>query len=133
MKESPLNGKNILVVDDEVELRKAIIFDLKRRGCKTYEASNGNEAFKIVCEQNIHIVVSDVRMPESNGVDLLKQIREKYPKIPVVVLATGFADLTEIEALQLGAYALLDKPFDRKKILGLLENSCSQIENEDAK
>lgn len=126
-KESPLSGKNVLVVDDELELRRAVIFDLKRRGCIIFEAACGADAIEIVKKNRIDIVVSDVRMPNGNGVDLLKQIRELHPEIPIVVLATGFADLREPEALSMGAYALIEKPINRQKMLGLLENSCDLL------
>lgn len=122
-KPSSLAGKKALVVDDEPELRKAIIFDLKRRGCETYEAGCGDEAIKIVQAYPIDIVLSDVRMPNGNGVDLLKQIRKLNPDIPIVLLATGFADLTESDALRMGAYALLEKPLDRRKLYSMLEEA----------
>lgn len=122
-KPSSLAGKKALVVDDEPELRKAIMFDLKRRGCETLEAGCGVEALKIVLAHPIDIVLSDVRMPNGTGVDLLKQIRKLNPDVPIVLLATGFADLTESEALSMGAHALFDKPIDRRKLYSLLENA----------
>lgn len=127
-KESPLKGKNVLVVDDELELRRAVIFDLKRRGCNIFEAACGMDAIAIVNKNRIDIVVSDVRMPNGNGIDLLKQIRENNPSLPVVLLATGFADLSEPEAVNLGAYALIEKPINRQKMLELLENSCALLQ-----
>lgn len=126
-KESPLNGKNVLVVDDELELRRAVVFDLKRRGCNIFEAACGAEAAEIVKNNRIDIIVSDVRMPNGSGVDLLKEVRANNPNLPIVLLATGFADLSEPEALSMGAYALIEKPINRQKMLGLLERSCSLL------
>lgn len=126
-KESPLNGKNVLVVDDELELRSAVVFDLERRGCTIFEAACGADAIKIVEKNQIDIIVSDVRMPNGDGIELLKRIRETHPNLPIVLLATGFADLSESEALNLGAYALIEKPFDRQKMLSLLESSCALL------
>lgn len=126
-KDSSLKDKSVLVVDDEAELRRAMIFDLKRRGCIIFEAQNGTEAIQIVKSTRIDIVVSDVRMPNGDGIDLLKQIRAIDPNIPIVLLATGFADLSEPEALKLGAYALIEKPINRQKMLGLLEDSCDLL------
>jgi DNA-binding NtrC family response regulator len=122
---SPLNGKRVLVVDDEMHLRQAIIFDLKRRGCQIYEAANGNDALNIVKANEIDIVVSDVRMPNGDGVFLLKEIRNHNAQTPIVLLCTGFADLTEPEAVKLGAFGLIEKPIDRKLMLGLLEKSMA--------
>lgn len=126
-KESPLNGKSVLVVDDEIELRRALVFDLKRRGCNIFEAACGSEAVQLAKENHIDIILSDVRMPNGSGVDLLKEIRAINPRLLIVLLATGFADLSEPEALGMGAYALLEKPIDRQKMLGLLENSCALL------
>lgn len=122
--ESPLKGKNVLVVDDEIELRRAVIFDLKRRGCNIFEAATGSEAIEVVKNNSIDIVVSDVRMPNGSGVDLLKYVRQIDSKIPIVLLVTGFADLSEPEAIKLGAYGLIEKPINRQQMLSLLEESC---------
>ena len=113
-------GKHVLVVDDDAELRGAIIFDLQRRGSLTYEAANGVEAFELMKLTTMDIVISDVRMPNGSGIELLKKIREINTEIPFVLLATGFADLTVGEALILGAQALMEKPIDRKKMLALI-------------
>jgi DNA-binding NtrC family response regulator len=126
-KASPLNGKVVLVVDDDPDLRQAVIFDLRRRGCIIHEAGCGADAIEVVKNNKIDIVVTDVRMPNGSGVDLLKQIRQTDPNIPIVLLATGFADLTEPEAKSLGAYGLIEKPIDRQKMFGLLEKSCDLL------
>lgn len=127
IKASPLNGKKVLVVDDDMEIRRSMIFDLKRRGCIIFEAECGIDALAIAQKNSIDIIVSDVRMPNGDGVELLKKIREISPDIPIVFLATGFADLSEPEALRMGAFALLEKPFSRQKMLSLLEDSCSRF------
>ncbi len=126
-KESPLKGRNVLVVDDDFDLRQAMIFDLKRRGCIIFEAACGADAVEIVKANPIEIVISDVRMPNGNGVDMLKEIKKIKPNVPIVVLATGFADLSELEALNLGAHALIEKPINRQQMLGLLESSCELL------
>jgi CheY-like chemotaxis protein len=119
--DSPLANKNILIDDDDEDIRSAIIFDFKKRGCQIFEANSGRQALEIVKTQLIDIVLSDVRMPNGNGIDLVKEIRELNPHTPIILLATGFADLSEPEALALGAQALFEKPFDRKKIFQSIE------------
>ena len=83
---SPLNNKVILVVDDESELREAISFDLKKRGCTVYEAANGTEAFEVVKKHKIDIVISDVRMPNGDGIFLLKKFEKFFKKSPLFYL-----------------------------------------------
>lgn len=120
---SNIKGKSVLIVDDEPELRKAMAFDFKRRGCILFEAGCGNDALQIIRTTTIDIVISDVRMPNGSGIDLVKEIRKINPKTPVVLLATGFADLSEPEALQIGAQALVEKPIDRKRMIEIIEQS----------
>lgn len=115
-----LKGKVILIVDDEDELREALVFDFKRRQCQVFEARDGLEAYEIFLRQKIDIVISDVCMPKGNGVDLLKKIRALHPDMPIVLLATGFADISSDDGVRLGALAVLDKPINRKKMFQLL-------------
>ncbi|MGE0762347.1 MAG: response regulator [Bdellovibrionales bacterium] len=120
---SNLAGKHVLIVDDEAELRRAMMFDFKRRKCIVYEAANGQQALQIVKTQTVDIVVSDVRMPDGDGIKLLQEIRLIHPEIPIVLLATGFADLSEEQAMGMGAHALVEKPIDRKRLFSILDDA----------
>lgn len=129
MEPSLLAGKLILVVDDDEDIRDALIFDLKRRGCFVFEASDGMTALQIARSNKIDMIISDVRMPNGDGIFLLKEIRKNLGSTPILFLATGFADLLEAEALKMGAFALLDKPIDRKKLFALLEKALHLFES----
>ncbi len=107
----------ILIVDDEPALRKAMIFDFKRKGFQVYEASNGRQAYDIVFREKVDIVLSDVRMPDGDGVELLERIKGNETASSVVMFITGFADLTWAEAYNKGAEAIFSKPFDRKALM----------------
>lgn len=107
----------ILIVDDEPALRNAMALDFKRKGFRVLTACNGREGLEMVKAQQVEIVLSDVRMPEGDGVELLRNIKAYSAKIPVVMLITGFADLTLKEAYDQGADAVFPKPFDRKALL----------------
>lgn len=122
---TPLKGKRVLVVDDEVHLREAIAFDLQRRGCQIFEAASGSEALNIIKTNEIDIVISDVRMPNGDGLSLLKDIKVYNPTSPIVLLCTGFADITEADVHKMGGFGLIEKPIDRKLMLGILEK-CAQ-------
>jgi len=106
----------VLVVDDETDLRDSIAFDFKRKGYETLCASGGHEALEIIKKQKVDLIITDVNMPEGNGVELLRKAKEIDPEIPVVIFITGFADLTSAEAYDFGAVAVMSKPFDRKKL-----------------
>ncbi len=107
----------LLIVDDEKDLRSAIVFDFKRKGFQVLEAENGKQAFDIVQSQKVDVVISDVQMPGGNGIELLDKIKEYNSAIPVVMFITGFADITLEDAYDKGVEAVFSKPFDRKALL----------------
>src|SRR6185437_8822985 len=86
------------------------------KGFRTFEAKNGREALEIAIENQINVILSDVRMPNGDGVELLNNIKERYPELPVVMFVTGFADMSLEDAYDLGADAVFSKPFDRKAL-----------------
>lgn len=112
-----LEGISILVVDDEVDLREIVKEDLEFRGATVTEASNGTIALEIVKKAKIDVVVSDVRMPGGDGITLLKSLKSEFPKLPIVFLVTGYADITTDSVKALGATELFSKPFDIEKIV----------------
>ena len=115
----------ILVVDDEVALRDAIAFDFKRKGFQVLVAASGSEAFKIIQTREVDVVLSDVRMPGGDGMELLKNIKSLNPETPVVMFITGFADMTLEEAYDEGAVAVFSKPFDRKELHSTVQKSVT--------
>lgn len=110
----------ILLVDDEVGLRMAMAYDFKKRGFKVLEAACGRDAFEIVKSAKIDLVITDMRMPDGDGVELLDKIKELNPEIPVVIFVTGFSDLPLEDAYDKGADAVFSKPFDRKALMEIV-------------
>ena len=115
----------ILVVDDEAPLRKALVFDFKRKGFNVLDAGNGADAFELVKKNKIDVVLTDVRMPGGDGVELLDRVKAQNPAIPVVMFITGFADLTLEDAYDKGADAVFAKPFDRKALMAAVVKAVS--------
>jgi two-component system response regulator (stage 0 sporulation protein F) len=109
------SDKTILVVDDEAGIRDAIEESLQLYGFKTYSASGGHAAFKIVRSQKIDLVISDLKMPEGNGIELLREIKSFSKDIPVVFIS-GFSDYTVDALLLLGAIRVFQKPFRMKDL-----------------
>jgi CheY-like chemotaxis protein len=107
-----LINKTILIVDDEADLREPLVTEFESLGCKVFQAKNGREAFEIVRKEKIDAVISDIRMPGGDGIEFLKRVKDYNYQCPVVMLITGFSDLTQDEAFNLGAEAVLSKPFD---------------------
>jgi two-component system response regulator (stage 0 sporulation protein F) len=112
-----LEGIKVLVVDDEEDLREILSEDFANVGATVFTAKNGREAFEIVKRESPDVVLSDVRMPGGDGVELLKQIRtlSKTPP-PYVFLLTGFADIQADETIALGGQGLVAKPFNLRQL-----------------
>ena len=108
----------VLIVDDEPDLREIIAFDFEAAGYTVDCAEDGFTAWKALSEAKYDAVVSDVRMPNSDGISLLKKVKESgKSEEPVMVFVTGFTDLTVDEAFHLGIDGFFEKPFDRRELV----------------
>ncbi|NLG16155.1 MAG: response regulator [Fibrobacter sp.] len=108
--------KKVLVVDDEVSICEILAQFLNKKGYEVFTAASGEEALDILSASPVDLVVTDIKMPGISGVDLLKYIKENQQSVPVLI-TTGFPTLdTAIEALKLGAYDYLTKPFHLEEI-----------------
>src|SRR6266498_5863729 len=103
---------NLLIVDDELGMRQFLTHLFEREGHSVRAAENGREAMDLLRAAPSDLIVSDVRMPDMNGIELLRAARELLPEIEVVMM-TAFANVdTAREAFLLGAYDFVQKPFD---------------------
>jgi DNA-binding response OmpR family regulator len=118
-----LQGKTLLIVDDEPDLRGPLATNFELLGCRVFQAGNGRDAFALVNREKIDAVISDIRMPGGDGIELLERIKERNHEFPVMMLITGFSDLSREDAYHLGAEAILAKPFD----LDELEQAVARI------
>ncbi len=115
--ESMTSGLPILVVEDDPNLREAVCDTLELAGQAVVSAPGGEEALNLLDEQAVALVVSDVRMMPMDGISLLKEIRSRFPHLPVVLM-TAFADVDRaVEAMRAGACDFLLKPFEPKSLL----------------
>ena len=102
----------ILVVDDEPSVRNAFSSVLECKGFSVTEASGGKEALSILAKARHDVVLLDLKMPEMDGISVLKEIMKTTPDIPVIVI-TAYGDVpVAVEATKLGAYDFLSKPPD---------------------
>ena len=113
----------ILVVDDEVLIQNILRKILEKEGYQVRTATSGSEALKLMAAEPADIVISDVRMPEMDGFELLKQLKESYPASGVIMM-TGFSDAYSIkDALLLGADEYVTKPFKSYEIALIVERT----------
>ena len=111
------NHPTILLVDDDERLRTAAGKVLAAGGYRVVSAATGREALEKLKEVAVALVVSDLRLPDLDGIELLKQSRELRPEVEVVMI-TGHASIeTAVEAMRLGAYDFIEKPLDSSALL----------------
>lgn len=107
--------KKILVVDDDESLRRIIEYNVSEEGYDVIATDNGLNALEIFKKEEIDLVITDLQMPEMCGIDLIRQIRAISPSaIVIVITAFGTVD-TAVEAMKLGAFEYITKPFNREE------------------
>ena len=113
----------IMIVDDDQSLREFLEIFFAKQGYKVCSASTGREALALMDTKDVSIVLSDVRMPEMDGVTLLRKIKAKRPEIPVILI-TAFASLeTAVDAMKEGAWDYLAKPFQLDEIREVVDKA----------
>ena len=104
------NLAKILIVDDQINTCKSIQAILKKSGYRSEYALSAEEALKRVPGEHFDIVISDIRMPGMDGIQLLEELKKIQPSL-VVIMITGYATIkSAVEAIQKGAYDYLPKP-----------------------
>ena len=122
----------ILVVDDEKNIRRTLRMVLEGPGYGLVEAGSGEEALQRLDEEDVDLVVLDVRLPEMSGIEALERIRKRpgLGALPVIMIS-GHASLAEaVHCVQLGACDFLEKPLDRDRVLVCVENALRQTKLE---
>ncbi len=102
---------NILVCDDEKDIVSALKIYLMAEGYQVFEAYNGREALKLMEENDIHLVLMDIMMPQMNGIETMTRLREKS-NVPVILLTAKSEDTDKVLGLTVGADDYITKPFN---------------------
>ena len=121
------NNPKILIVDDRKDMIFALTNALKMQGYRIISADNGLTAIELVRKEQPDAAIMDIRMPEMDGLEAMKQIREINPHLPVILMtAYGKID-SAVQAVKSGAYDYIEKPFDNEKITITLRNALSEF------
>jgi DNA-binding response OmpR family regulator len=112
---------NVLVVDDEKEIRDAIEIYLKNEGIRVIKAADGIEAIEKLSEQPVHLILLDVMMPRQDGITTTFRIRENK-NIPIIILSAKTEDTDKILGLQVGADDYVTKPFNPLELIARVKS-----------
>src|SRR5437588_8845985 len=118
---------NLLIVDDELSMRQFLTHLFKRDGHTVRVAENGREAMALLRQQAADVVISDVKMPDMGGIELLRAARELQPDVEFILM-TAFANVdTAREAFLLGAFDFIQKPFDNDYLKEIVARALRKI------
>lgn len=127
----------ILVVDDEESIREFLEIMLKKEGYEVTLAEDGLKAKELVLKKSFDMIISDLQMPNMTGIELLKFIRQNYPEIVFMMITAFGTTETAVEAMKMGAYDYLTKPFKidevRINIANALKSKNLEFENRTLK
>lgn len=106
-----MKTEKILVVDDEDIVRTSCSRTLKPGGFEVKLAKNGREGLKMMSEEKFDLVLTDLKMPDMDGIEVLRRIKEDWPEVEVIII-TGYQTVdTAVRAIKLGAFDYIEKPF----------------------
>lgn len=116
-------SKIILIVDDSESIREVVSFTLENEGYNVLVGVDGKDALKFLDGRNIDLVITDLHMPEMDGIELIKNVRDMdaYKHIPILFLTTESQASKKMEAKEAGATGWIIKPFVPAKLLAALK------------
>ena len=118
---------HVLLVDDEQEFITALSERLQIRGIDARLAFDGEQALRLVQDQQPDIMVLDLKMPGIDGMEVLRRVVRSYPRIRVVMLTGHGSEKDREEAVRIGAYAYLQKPVQLDQLMEVIKRAGSEI------
>lgn len=119
------NGKRILLVDDEENARVALSRLLSREGYIVNTVANGFEALNHLREHDVNLIITDINMPEMNGISFLREANRSFPGINVIMITAYGGVESYIEAINLGAFEYINKPVRIEELTSILDRIFS--------
>jgi two-component system response regulator AtoC len=116
----------ILIADDEATIRGNLRLLLESEGYQVVEASDGSQASRVLEAQTVALVLLDLKMPGPSGLDILRDHQDQLEDMPVIVITAMGGSSAPIEAMRLGAYDYITKPFDLDEVLFTVKRALSQ-------
>jgi DNA-binding NtrC family response regulator len=128
-------SKTILIVDDDSSIVSMLSFAFKNKGYEILEASNGDEAKKLINGQQTDIIITDALMPRKDGFTFLKELRstDEYKNIPIIIISGVYKTFSIIQSTinELGASDYFTKPFNLEKLVKKVQKLCPVSDEKD--
>jgi len=118
---------SLLIVDDELHVRESLSRWFLEDGYGVETAASGKDALALLGRRRFDVVITDIKMPGMDGLDLLKRIREVDPKASIILITAYASVNTAVEGLKSGAYDYLVKPFDPEELSRVVEKACEHV------
>lgn len=122
-----------LIVDDEADIRELVEITLSRMGLKTRSAATLEDACRLLAEQPFDFCITDMRLPDGNGIALVQQIQKQYPQMPVAVITAYGNAQAAVESLKAGAFDFVSKPVDLQTLRKLVDAALKLRSTDDSK
>ena len=116
----------ILVADDEQNLRRVLVALLRRGGHEVVQAANGLEAIEQLGKGDYDVVITDLRMPGADGMEVLRTASKNYPHVPVIMITAYGSVGQAVEAIKAGAFDYIEKPFEQDSIRVIVDKAIGQ-------
>ena len=127
-----MGRQSVLIVDDEPDIRELLDITLSRMGLDTHSAANLGEARELIARLQPDLCLTDMRLPDGNGISLVEYIQQEYPNIPVAMITAHGSVETAISALKAGAFDFISKPIELDNLRRLV-SSALQLEGDTSK
>lgn len=111
-----MSGYNVLIVEDDKEIREGIGIHLKSQGYQVLQAADGLEGLAVLAEQEVHLAIVDIMMPRMNGIEMVMKLRESCD-FPVIMLSAKSEEIDKVTGLNIGADDYVTKPFAPMELL----------------
>ena len=127
-----MTTQRVLIVDDEPDIRELLDITLSRMGLDTFSAASLGEAQAKVAELRPNLCLTDMRLPDGNGISLVEYIQRDFPEIPVAMITAHGSVETAIQALKAGAYDFISKPIELDTLRNLVHTAL-RLEGDTSK
>ena len=123
------NKKTILVVDDEKPIIDILVYNLKKEGYNTLEATNGEMGLNVALEEKPDLILLDVMLPKMDGLTVCKRIKQSY-NVPILMISAKDEEIDKIVGLELGADDYITKPFSVRELMARVKANLRKVEDE---